>query len=62
MRFKTREPKVRTHQTDLFEWHKWWAWHPVRVEGYTIVWETIYRKGSRGYGGITWEYKIEGVM
>lgn len=49
--------------TDKEHWHRWFAWHPVKV-GNQYVWlERIYRKaGKADYGGWDWEYRIEGTL
>lgn len=46
---------------DLSVWHKWFAWHPVKVsERTTIFLATVYRKADSaswdGYGDIMWRY------
>lgn len=38
--------------------HRWFAWHPVVVHGYGLVWlENVCRIGRTGYhGGPIWDY------
>lgn len=40
-------------------WHRWWAWHPVKVGGRTVWFETVERDycSPAGYGGGWWEYR-----
>lgn len=44
---------------DIFEWHPWFAWHPVRLKGTrTWVWlETVERYYHCTWGGGVWEYR-----
>ena len=44
------------------QWHKWFAWHPVRIGSHDCRWlETIYRRGTFNSGWEEnwweWEYK-----
>lgn len=47
--------------TDIYsppDWHKWFAWHPVKIKGGKIVWLWyVLRKFDYGYyAGIDIEY------
>lgn len=47
MRWKTRKPSARCRAKH--RWHRWFAWHPVRVPrtGKTVIWlEVVQRKGE----------------
>lgn len=49
-------------QLELLEWHKWFAWFPVRVNKDTIVWlQDVYRKANEfnSFGSVlSWKYKL----
>lgn len=49
MRWKSKKSKVER----LTNWHRWFAWHPVKVNelnDQTTVWlEFVHRKGDRWY-------------
>jgi hypothetical protein len=48
MRFTVPNLK-RRHLNKKTEWHRWFAWHPVKVDGELWVWgETILRRGIPG--------------
>jgi len=67
MKWRVRKPNARFRA--LHRWHKWFAWHPVRVptkgkmSGMTMVWlQTVERKGSYellGYVecGLVWSFR-----
>ena len=66
MKWRVRKPYTRYKA--LHKWHKWFAWHPVRVptsgrmSGQTMVWlSNIKRKGTAvgwiDYTHWVWEYK-----
>jgi hypothetical protein len=42
-----------------FEWHTWFAWHPVWIDG-TLVWfEKVLRiRKIRSLKGMYWEYQL----
>lgn len=43
MQIKRDSEEMRRSKKE--KWHKWWAWYPVRIDHYTLVWlETIERK------------------
>jgi hypothetical protein len=56
---------VRSTSEHKQKWHKWFAWHPVIVNG-TFIWlEYVYRKSyyHTGYApGWNFEYRVEGQM
>ena len=66
MKWRVRKPNARNRA--LHMWHKWFAWHPVRVptrgkmSGMTMIWlQTVERKGEQyncfsGYGW-HWSYR-----
>lgn len=63
MKWRVRKPHARFRAKE--RWHKWFAWHPVRVptkgkmSGMTMVWfETIERKGSYYYDAWSWNYRF----
>jgi len=39
------------------EWHKWWAWHPVRLNGTTVWLEGIERKRHDGHIATYWTHR-----
>jgi hypothetical protein len=50
---------IRVKKNRWWEWHTWFAWHPVVVgkcdDYYDVVWlRTITRRGT----GVGWEYRI----
>jgi hypothetical protein len=55
MKWKAKEPK------DLSLWHRWFAWHPVKVGTFWIWLETIERRGNMQYdfadSWFQWEYR-----
>ena len=39
------------------EWHRWFAWRPVRVKEHNCRWlEMVWRRGIFGYDGVVWRY------
>jgi hypothetical protein len=52
MRWTIKEPKT--------EWHRWFAWHPVKVEHQYVWLEKVYRKGQRVPYGWDYDYRVEG--
>jgi len=42
-------------------WHRWFAWHPVRISDNDCRWlETVFRRGNQEYyydGGEYWKYE-----
>jgi len=66
MRIKTRRPGARIRA--LKQWHKWFAWFPVRIPttGNYLYWlQHVQRKGRREVGNIhelpfwVFTYKLE---
>jgi hypothetical protein len=58
--------KFNTRSTDLFEWHRWFAWYPVQlIREYNVgeihtrwAWFEWVEKRWRGsWGGIYTEYR-----
>ena len=46
----------------LSQWHRWFAWHPIRLGSHDCRWlEKIWRKGeyycSYASSGWTWKYR-----
>lgn len=62
----TYEQKIKTKQ----RWHRWFAWHPIRVDEHNCAWlQNVMRIGTRGRrysvhsygpyeGWVNWSYKI----
>lgn len=47
----------RNKSMDVFQWHRWFAWHPVST-GLTVVWcETIERRLWSSSPMPWWEYR-----
>lgn len=46
-------PKVN----DTSEWHEWFAWHPVTIDGQTVWLETILRYEQWSPVGSYWIYE-----
>ena len=50
----------------LLEWHKWFAWHPVRVASHDCRWlEFVERRANKRHGPYAaghdfWEYRAIG--
>ena len=70
MQRRVRKPGARYRALHL--WHKWFAWHPVRVptrgrmSGMTMVWlQTVERKGVHyhavGYCESGWEWSYRPI-
>ena len=59
MRFKKISIKIRRKNTK--KWHKWFAWHPIRINEYTMCWlETVLRSGETDYvTGDDYHYKYK---
>lgn len=62
MRWRTKQKRMEKYT----QWHKWFAWHPIRINN-TVIWlETIYRKGTVALDSydnkeyLVWSYNIEG--
>lgn len=58
-----KQRKQREWLARVTVWHKWWAWHPVLIEGTWVCAEYVYRKGEEvggiaGYGGMNWQYRF----
>ena len=50
MRFKFKESR------DIYKWHVWFAWYPVKV-GKQWVWlETVWRKCESSWNSDHWDY------
>lgn len=58
MRFNCGPTWLEKHEAKK-SWHRWFAWHAVRVSGNTCCWlEVVERKGERvAYAGWSWEYR-----
>jgi hypothetical protein len=42
-----------------FDWHLWFAWHPIVYAG-TLIWmEKVWRIKHIGYIGCWYEYKVD---
>jgi hypothetical protein len=59
MKFKC--PKNKPFK-DTRQWHKWFAWHPVKTDNNCIWLEFVYRKGTNHISvpydrHFSWEYK-----
>lgn len=55
-------PSWETKFKAKHEWHRWFAWHPVRIGDNNCRWlEFVGRKGRfwdcMGHGGWIWEYR-----
>jgi hypothetical protein len=52
------QKKSRPHKT---QWHQWFAWHPVTIDGTTYWLEHVYRRGrielAWNHAGIQWEWE-----
>lgn len=46
---------------DFRDWHRWFAWHPVKVSDHDVRWlEVVERKGTYQWWGDSywnWEYR-----
>jgi hypothetical protein len=42
-----------------FGWTRWWAWHPIKLNGRTVWLRTVERRfcDMAGGGGSWWEYR-----
>lgn len=38
-------------------WHKWFAWYPVEIDGRVYWLECLERKRAYGWAGCYWEYR-----
>lgn len=47
---------IRKEQ-DYLEWHQWFAWHPVRINGQWVWLETVERKFDCGWASDWWDYR-----
>lgn len=60
MKFNVSPKRASTNYKD---WHRWFAWYPVRVGPHHLVWwERVERRGTPerdNYGGYyyVWEYR-----
>ncbi len=52
MRWRRRVPQ------DEYEWHYWFAWHPVAICEYRVWWEVIERRRSYSSRVNYWDYRI----
>ena len=57
MRWKLKPSPPRPN---LREWHSWFAWFPVEINGEAVWWERVERKGTHYAGGMGdewWEFE-----
>jgi len=55
-------PTYREWYAAINKWHRWFAWHPVRVGSRDCRWlEAVERRGYSCYDGISWEYRALGA-
>jgi len=33
------------------QWHPWFAWHPVKIDGKRVQWKKVWRRGTYWYSG-----------
>jgi hypothetical protein len=54
MRWQSRPSNKR-------EWHRWFAWHPIKIDHQWVWLETVHRKWMMNPGDYcpTWHYRIE---
>ena len=38
-------------------WHKWFAWHPVRIQGDELVWLEYVQRWHSSTAQCPWQYK-----
>lgn len=58
MKFKVNE------LGDVRDWHKWFAWYPVKVRRGDVRWmEFVARRGEfqRGYRSSWWDWEYEAI-
>ena len=53
----------RTHNKAIewrasFDWHKWYAWHPVSDGNVTVWREDIWRRRVGSWSAVFWEYDM----
>ena len=64
MRWRVEKPGAE--ERTLAEWHKWFAWYPVKLDDTTKVWLcTVQRKGTseQAYeGGLDWTFIYKEVV
>jgi hypothetical protein len=61
MRFDCGKTSWEKHQARK-EWHKWFAWYPVRISSHDCRWlETVRRKGTYecSFGDCYWDWEYE---
>ncbi|MDR9777215.1 hypothetical protein RJJ65_32170 [Rhizobium hidalgonense] len=53
----------KCERIDMLEsWHKWFAWHPIRVNTWQIAWlETIERRGH-WYSQLGWCFEYREIQ
>lgn len=48
---------TQSERQALFEWHRWFAWHPVVIDG-SVVWlERIERQRYSDWNTCFWKYR-----
>lgn len=51
-------PTWEERVTAMGKWHRWFAWHPVRIGSRDCRWlETIERRGDSCYDGWSFQYR-----
>jgi hypothetical protein len=54
--------KIRPKEERVAEWHRWFAWYPVEVDGKWVWLETLCRRGTFRVwwdaDWYEWEYRI----
>lgn len=52
----------RVNQDDSGVWHRWFAWHPVNIDGDRVWLETVMRRDTfvpcHPCGEFAWEYQL----
>jgi hypothetical protein len=48
-------------ENDIYNWHRWWAWHPVVIDTDTskalVFFEHVERRRAERFGAAFWEYR-----
>lgn len=59
---------TKTREARLWNWHPWFAWHPVRIGPTDVRWlETVERRGQWEWQGMrlgyvwVWNYRTVGA-
>lgn len=55
---KWRSESVPAWQKRVQKWHRWFAWHPVRVGDHTVAWFEFVERRAVFDSVLEWHYRV----